>query len=385
MKKFTLLILLLFIVAFYSCDESGTIYEIEAVQADSDAFKGGPNQKDPVYNFIGVLQGENVQDDGCYTETKELYGGQSIDVGGLTYSSDNENIYITYTTEGDWYLEETHLFVGCPEDVPFNNGGNPVIGAFPLKAEHDPMVQSYTYMIPRSNFQSLTCSSAPCEGGLAVITHASVNKLNSSNEVIQQETAFQECTEDTMDFPGNRWGCWDWFCPQDCEEKAVGYMVKFLVPSDRVTCFEDELQGETVYGFSNRFPYHDYYSTPPGVSYPVVTNIGEDCDLSEAQQIGTLTILLGDFQVDAGIKLKFKGSNGYENANGVWSGLVSWTAPVSYLDGKLIPGLESGSFVLNVVNGEAEIEIDEADWPGVPRSNGTNYNYYLISGFVLDK
>ncbi|MEL4457190.1 hypothetical protein [Lutimonas vermicola] len=379
MKKLFSLILMLFIVAFYSCNESGNSDELEAAQADSNAYKGGPNQQDHVYDFTDVMQGENVKDEGCYTETKELYGGQSIDVGGLTYSSDNENIYITYTTEGDWYLEETHLFVGCPKDVPFNNAGNPVIGAFPLKAEHDPMVQSYTYMIPRSNFDNLTCSNAPCEGGLAVITHASVNKLNSSNEVIQQETAFQQCTPDTVDFPGNRWGCWDWFCPQDCE-LTEAWLYKEGYPS-RIKCFErTESDGDKDFGFSNKFQY------PYGGTYPVYTNVGEDCDVSSKIKVGTLRQIFVNKGEPANkwVRFIFTSEGDYLNANGVMSIWIGWPDPV---DNGIFVGDNSGLFLTDVVDGESVFDIEVDSWPGTPGDGGFttgNPQYFVVSKFTLE-
>jgi hypothetical protein len=183
------------------------------------------------------------------------------------------------------------------------------------------------------------------------------------------------------------------YTTQCCEEKEVGYMTKSW-NSDRSICFEDNVQGEIVYGVSNRLNYYDgtpdsggtYPAlTPPGNSWPVMVDFGEDCDVSELKQIGTLTLLLGDLENDAGIKLTFKGNNGYENSNGVWTGLVSWTKQLSP-EGEIIPGLESDWFELNVVNGEAEIEIDETDWIGDPTFyNGSFYQYFLISRFVLKK
>ena len=75
---------------------------------------------------------------------------------------------------------------------------NPVIGHFPFKADHDPMVQSYTYVVPLSNFED--CLN-PEEGDptcLIMATHATVNIVDNGGEVVgESETAWQECTDKT--------------------------------------------------------------------------------------------------------------------------------------------------------------------------------------------
>ena len=51
-----------------------------------------------------------------------------------------------------WYLVETNLEVASSlEDIPQTGSGNPKIGKFTYKTEHDPMVTEFTYVVPRGS------------------------------------------------------------------------------------------------------------------------------------------------------------------------------------------------------------------------------------------
>ncbi len=65
-----------------------------------------------------------------------LFAGQTIDVGVARVDLEDGIVFVSYETEGDWIIEETHLFVGQLADVPTNGGGNPKIGQFPFKDTH---------------------------------------------------------------------------------------------------------------------------------------------------------------------------------------------------------------------------------------------------------
>jgi len=80
-----------------------------------------------------------------------LWAGQNIEVGYLTVSIVGDDLLVTYnTTDTDWELIETHLYVGKtnPEDL------TSAPGQFPYSMSHDPAVNTYTYTIPRSEIDS---------------------------------------------------------------------------------------------------------------------------------------------------------------------------------------------------------------------------------------
>ncbi len=62
----------------------------------------------------------------------DLVAGQNMVVGHVTVVQSGDNLEITYYTDGDWSITETHLMVvATPQDFIINNGGNPKVGQFP--------------------------------------------------------------------------------------------------------------------------------------------------------------------------------------------------------------------------------------------------------------
>jgi len=92
--------------------------------------------------------------------TTDLIAGQTIDVGSVDVTYDGTYIYVTYTTENGWELDETHLYIGDCEERPANNPGNPLIGQFPYAEEHDNGTTSYTYVLDASEIGISGCVAA---------------------------------------------------------------------------------------------------------------------------------------------------------------------------------------------------------------------------------
>lgn len=169
-------------------------------------------------------------DDPCYEESYTIYGGQTIEVGTLTVSNDEENIFVTYDLSGtDWHLYETHVFVGSFEDMPLNKPGNPKIGNFPYSESHNGE-QVYTYTFSREDFDEC----------FTVAAHAVVKKLDENGNQIDEQTAW---ADGGTEFPGKRWG---WYlaeyCSIECPDVVCNVAKSYGWP-DYTTCFTD-------YGFS---------------------------------------------------------------------------------------------------------------------------------------
>jgi hypothetical protein len=85
----------------------------------------------------------------CELQTELWAGRDSNPVGIVTVDIVGNNLHVTYRTTGDWYLVETNLAVtNAFEDIPQTKTGNPKIGHFPYKTDHDPMVTEFTYSVP---------------------------------------------------------------------------------------------------------------------------------------------------------------------------------------------------------------------------------------------
>ncbi|MDC7993655.1 hypothetical protein [Altibacter sp. HG106] len=136
-------------------------------------------------------------DEFCY-ETP-LIAGKHTEVGRVQVVYTNGEVQVQYVTDGDWILEETHLFAGACDDMPVNGGGNPKIGKFPLHGNHSGSTQTVAYGLDTSDFPECIC----------VAAHAVVRNAASN----QRETAWG----DGITFPGRSWAMYFNFCWDACD------------------------------------------------------------------------------------------------------------------------------------------------------------------------
>lgn len=110
---------------------------------DSDLFI----EDSPTADRIIIIDGQTTQDPVILSQT-DLMAGQNILMGFVTVGLDENGLLeVTYNSDGDWEIEETHLFIGELSDLPTNNGGNPKIGQFPYKSNHPAGTNTVTYEI----------------------------------------------------------------------------------------------------------------------------------------------------------------------------------------------------------------------------------------------
>jgi len=113
-----------------------------------------------------------------------LWAGKNTDVGTVTVSNDEDNLYVTYNTTGEWYLKEVHLHVGLG-DAPTERL---TPGQTPYQAEDISYARSYTFEVPLDEFV-VTCD----ETTLWLQAHADVVRLDEEgNEEVPDsgETAY---------------------------------------------------------------------------------------------------------------------------------------------------------------------------------------------------
>lgn len=128
-----------------------------------------------------------------YPITTDIIAGQHTDVGDITIHFTYDNIFVTYTTTGNWYLTETHVHIATSlEGIPHSNGGM-IPGQFDYKECHD-QVQTYMYTIPmRDAWRAAT--------ELYLAAHCVVVRVENG-QVVQEETGWGEGPE----YPGRNWG-----------------------------------------------------------------------------------------------------------------------------------------------------------------------------------
>ncbi len=133
--------------------------------------------------------------DDCTPTEVTLIAGQTMNAGWVTVTNDADFIYVTYTTTNDWVLTQTHLYVGDCALIPVNNPGNPIPGQFPYSGTHNNLT-AYTYQVPISLIPPGSCG--------CIAAHSVVKQYNSSNQVINQQTAWGNGVR--INLTGGNWG-----------------------------------------------------------------------------------------------------------------------------------------------------------------------------------
>lgn len=150
---------------------------------------------------------------GQITETT-LIAGQSIPVGSVIVENDAQYLYVTYQTDGNWLITETHLDVATrPEDLKQTSKGNAVPGRFAYKSEHAPGVATVTHTIDLTAWPSGT--------QLFLAAHSVVVSSSGS------ETAWAE----GLDFPGNNWAMYFSYGVQSCDPPPIEPGIIDMLPS----------------------------------------------------------------------------------------------------------------------------------------------------------
>ncbi len=130
-----------------------------------------------------------------------LNAGQHFDSGDVNLYVDLNNVYIEYTTNPNWYIKKTHLYVGSCQLIPRNNAGNPMIGQFPISNTYITGTQSVIYTIPKSSLPECFC----------VAAHAEVFR-KENGVIVQTETAWAAGER----FTNRNWATFFSACQSDC-------------------------------------------------------------------------------------------------------------------------------------------------------------------------
>jgi len=360
MRKLNYLFVLFLLLSFVACNESDVTDSVESFDGTSIIVdKQSTVKLNPTTMTPKEIEAASCGDLVVYT----LYAGQSIEVGTLTVSNDADNVYVTYNTTGDWWLKETHLFVGNYADLPLNNGNNPVIGSFPYHGEHG-LVQTYSFTIPIDEAWG-NC--------FTVAAHASVVRKDQSGAVVQSETAFG-CGNDSSAFPGNRWGCYNQYCLQECKEYSYAFLNKNQDPF--FTCFSNS----GLYGWSNHYPYY-FYLAGGTSKYYIYKNTDNNCGIENDQVVGYIeSEMLYARSGNEEMKLHFN-MTGDQYKYEIY---VGWKNPIE--NGMLLADIP----FVNVNPGTMEFDYQTAlsSWYGLdPRiadpSLNTNPVFYVIVKVII--
>ena len=240
---------------------------------------------------------------GSATSCKTLYAGQTIDVGTVCTTYEGDALTVTYTTTGEWYIDQTHLWVGPGIDgsMPQNNKGNPKIGLFPYGVEYGTTCgeQTWSYTIDAftANFlvtdalpTCAACADAGAQFTVDVAAHAAVYKC-VGGEVVQTETGWSD--GENMVERGS-WATQSDFClncacegDQGDNDDEGSCETSFAYGG---TCFLDVDADGDGEGDFNRWGW--YVPVSEGTQTFDVYAAAGQCDINKGTLVGTLTVVL---------------------------------------------------------------------------------------------
>ena len=253
------------ILLLTSCDQQGEMEILESSNSSIQIDKSKQIILQPT-----TLTKSEISEASCgESKVVTLTAGQHIDVGTVTVSNDETNLYVVYETTGNWVITETHLYVGTEAGIPLNGGGNPKIGHFPYHGNDD---------------SPFTIPLAGLGDEFVIVAHAVVKKV-IDGQTVQSETAFG-CGE--FSFPGNRWGCYFDYEKQECEEdKCMDAFAYKTARPKHSHCFLDD--GFTQVGWTNNFSYRGL--SIGHYQFPLYVNT-EECDPTiGGQEVGYIDMI----------------------------------------------------------------------------------------------
>lgn len=202
-------------VLFFSCKKSlelepGTRSQNISTNISSES--GGSGIQSTTTPAFGGLYSEVTF---CSPITVPICAGQHSNIGTITVKTgSDDNVYITYTLKGNWYLTELHLYAGDDAGIPVNSSGNPIPGHFPyIETFLTPYtIQEYTFIVPNQ------------PSTFTIAAHASVAKISTGNGniiILDLQTAWGDgCSGTPITNQGN-WGTKFTYNKGNCEPPEI--------------------------------------------------------------------------------------------------------------------------------------------------------------------
>lgn len=173
-KRFLILPLLLVSMLFMSCEADKApsmpgLSDEEIVSLN----KGKPSAEATSAEALGEFAGYNDTDDPDYAVYRyTLWAGKHNPAGSVTVTNDDENVYVTFNTDGSADLGEVHVYVWSSLDEFDAAGKRPSPGQAPYKAERI-NGDSYTLTLP---------ADIACAANYYISAHAALIENNTSDD-----------------------------------------------------------------------------------------------------------------------------------------------------------------------------------------------------------
>jgi len=176
MKK--LLFIIAVFILFFACSTEEETTIIENVFANLDHRIEAKNTRT-----------SRVAHSDEYCQSFPLMAGQHYNAGSVNVDVIDGEIVLSYQSIGDWDISEIHMDISNCENLTFptTGSGNPKIGKFEYKSEHEDGINQVDYFFNEADLGDQFC----------VAFHAVVEDANGN-----KETAW---ADGGLEFEGNSW------------------------------------------------------------------------------------------------------------------------------------------------------------------------------------
>ncbi len=372
----------------YSCNQSEEEIYLEGIDQSgtklesSAAVPNKGNQDTVIENSENKQCGDAIE--------YELIAGQNTDVGGITVTNDQNKIYVTYETAGNWWLTETHLFVGEASDLPLTSSGNPKIGHYPYHGEHD-HVQSVQFEIDIDSDWPADENGEYC---IIISMHASVVLKNSEGNIQRSETAFGK-GDQPIEFEGSRWGWYHNLCLDNCENTTEdnssstgenennnsgnndtqdhNQMVHFgFIKNVDKDCYSFQELNKINWGWANEFDFKSMQD-PLSQEFPIYIKIEDNCSEANIIEVGKVSMtIFGSNTEYPELVMTYTLTDNYRMKE--LDIYVGWINPT--LNGELVDSITLEQ--INLDNTAYTYRKGIIDWPGV-KADFELPKFYVIS------
>ena len=154
MKKLIFgLFIVVSILGLLSCESGLDTFDPQKGNLGENALAKRHGHSRPACPATGEFAGFNEQSPNYGVYNYTLWGNQNIDVGDVTITNDDDNIYVTYTTDGTAELYKVYVYVWTSlDDIPDRR---PPPGHADYSANHINAL-SHTVVIPRDSYSGDT-------------------------------------------------------------------------------------------------------------------------------------------------------------------------------------------------------------------------------------
>jgi hypothetical protein len=271
--KITALFLVIFSFLFIGCSKNEI--DKEALNQNPDEIGIYKNKKPSLEAQFSINhQSNNIENEYCGTPlvvnltdyNQQIYPNYGEFPGTVTVGNDENNLYVTFASNGVWLLSDYRLYVGPEEEIP-GDPPNYLLLEFPYKiyGQHG---TGYEFSIPLAELDECFAVVAAC---------------NAYYEEINQFVSIVFGKQNSL-YPGFHFS----YCVQECDEPEPECETAYAYNEDYSICFIDGVNGVSFGNWGWTTPFNEM-GEGEEMEFDLYAGAGQ-CNINAGTLVGNLTL-----------------------------------------------------------------------------------------------